>query len=44
MSDAAWYILGGVFAVAAAIFYVSRELWIHDRRRRSRRGSGRGDA
>jgi hypothetical protein len=43
MSDTAWYVLGGVVAVAAAIFYVSRELWIHDRRGRSRRGGGRRD-
>ena len=37
MGDTAWYVLGGIFAVAAAIFYVSREVWIH-----RRRASGRG--
>ena len=36
MSDTAWFVLGGVFAVAAAIFYVSREVWIHRRRGRRR--------
>lgn len=36
MSDTAWFVLGGVFAVAAAIFYVSREVWIHRRRSRAR--------
>ena len=36
MSDGAWFALGGVFAVAAAIFYVSREVWIHRRRARRR--------
>ena len=38
MSDTAWYVLGGVFAGAAAIFYVTREVWIH-RRRARRRGA-----
>ena len=36
MSDTAWFVLGGVFAVAAAIFFVSREVWIHRRRARTR--------
>ena len=38
MSDTAWFVLGGVFAVAAAIFHVTREIWIH--RRRAGRGDG----
>ena len=36
MSDTAWFVLGGVFAVAATIFYVSREVWVHRRRGRGR--------
>ena len=39
MSDAVWFIVGGVFAVAAAIFFVTREVWIHRRRARRRDGS-----
>jgi hypothetical protein len=36
VSDTAWFVLGGIFAVAAAIFYASREVWIHRRRARRR--------
>jgi len=46
MSNTAWFVLGGVFAVAAAIFYVSREVWLHQRRARGRSptsGPGAGD-
>lgn len=42
MSEAAWFVLGGVFAMAAAVFYVSREVWIHRRRGRRRDGRGTG--
>ena len=36
MSEVGWFIVGGVFSVAAAIFYVTREIWIHRRRARNR--------
>jgi hypothetical protein len=36
MSDMSWFIVGGVFAMAAAIFYAAREIWIHRRRARNR--------
>ena len=35
MTDTAWLLVAVVAGIAFAVFFVKRELWIHQRRRRA---------